>query len=107
MEEANANAATTPPAKTLKQTTLSFARSSPVAKEESSPKQTEITPKPSKQSKTTKAASTAKKSPTPKKIYNDAVKEVTKSWNALHKKYKPNPRVWDGIVCFKLLLRCK
>jgi hypothetical protein len=39
---------------------------------------------------------TGKKASTPKKICEDAFKDVDKVFNQLMKKYKPNPKGWAG-----------
>ncbi|KAH9909920.1 hypothetical protein F4778DRAFT_713399, partial [Xylariomycetidae sp. FL2044] len=39
-----------------------------------------------------------KKAPSPEKLYKDTIAIIDKTFNQLHKKYKPNPNGWSGIT---------
>jgi len=106
--DANPTATSAPRAK--RQTTLSFARpqsAATSAADESSELEVVETGTPEKKAPKKAAKKKAapekeapKKAPTPKKVFKDALKDIDKTWNALHKKYKPNPKGWSssGVV---------
>lgn len=116
LDEADANQTVGAPA-AKKQTTLPFA---PVNSESEPPTKRvtraasgansaapEPAPKPAKKTTSkgvaktpTPAKKAAAKTPTDKKVYNDALKKVANTFTAMCKKYKPNPNVWRGIVSF-------
>jgi hypothetical protein len=53
---------------------------------------TKSTPAKAASNKAAPKKEAAVKAPKPDKVFKDALKDINKTWNAVHKKYKPNAR---------------